>query len=132
MSRHTLLLVTLLILSGCNDDGTSSKNRKSAEAARIEREVARRVQVERLAVSERKSRLQTYRVISYVVLAGGAVTGLLWLQRQRAFGSSQNQSRPLQLQSWTDHFPTPANRVFDNASPVSPPPRVRNETTNRP
>ncbi|MEO5714654.1 MAG: hypothetical protein ABIT37_14300 [Luteolibacter sp.] len=132
MNRHAIVLVLLLILTGCRGNKSSIKIPASVEAARIEREVVKRVDAERLATSERKDRLHTIRVVGLIVLTGGAVTGLLWLQRQRAPISSLNRERQLQLPLGTDHQATPPTRVFDIANPGRTQPTTRHETPNRP
>lgn len=117
--RASLLLVLLLALSGCNEDEPASQSKKSADAARIEKEVTRRVEAAKLESTLRTNRLQTIRMIGLLALAGGAVGGLVWLRQSRvpaqASGSAIQQSQP---PLWQDHYPTHPGRVID--FPTSP------------
>src|SRR6478609_7535357 len=81
LMQKPILLATLLLLAGCHDDTPSTKSSKSAETARIEKEVAKRVEAAKLESTVRTSRLHTVRVVGFTVLAGGAVAGLLWVRR---------------------------------------------------
>jgi hypothetical protein len=121
-----ILFLILLTLPGCNDDTPGTRFKKTADAARIEKEVTRRVEAAKLDASVRKSRLQTIRLISFVVLAGGAVGGLVWLRQSRASGQSSPGSLLPQNHPplWTDHYPTHPGRVIDfPATPANPPQR---------
>ena len=86
--RYPILLAILLLLAGCHEDPSTST--KSAEEARIQKEVARRVEAARLEATVRTNRLQTIRMVGFIVLAGGAVGGLLWV-RQRHLPASLSQ-----------------------------------------
>lgn len=126
MMRITILLMMLLTLAGCKDDTPATRSKKTADAARIEKEVTRRVEAAKLEASVRKSRLQTIRLISFVVLAGGAVGGLVWLRQSRISGQSSPGSLlpPNHPPLWTDHYPTQPGRVIDfPATPANPPQR---------
>jgi hypothetical protein len=120
--RIIILFLMLLTLAGCKDDKPASRSKKSADAARIEKEVTRRVEAAKLDASVRKSRLQTIRLISFVVLAGGAVGGLIWLRQSRSSqGALLPQNHP---PLWTDHYPTHPGRVIDFPdTPANPPQR---------
>ena len=79
MTRTAILLAaalaTLFALTACPDG--------SGESARIEREVARRVEAERKAMNETADRLHTLRVVGFVILTVAAVGGLIWLLQPR-------------------------------------------------
>ena len=119
LMRTPLLLVLLFALSSCNEDEPASQSKKSADAARIEKEVTRRVEAAKLESTLRTNRLQTIRMIGLLALAGGAVGGLVWLRQSRvpaqASGSAIQQSQP---PLWQDHYPTYPGRVID--FPTSP------------
>jgi hypothetical protein len=89
--RPLILLAALLLVAGCDDDKSASKS-KTAEAARIEREVKRRVDAAGIETAAAENRLRTIRVIGFIVLAGGAAAALLKL-RHPAF--SYSPERPL-------------------------------------
>lgn len=138
MYRRTMLLASLLAVllmpGGCRDDpsdpGQSSKSSQAAEAARIEKEVVQRVAVVEQDLKVRQTRLHTYRTLGFIVLAGGAVGGLIWLQRHRSSNPAQSQERPLQLTRWWDHYTVPSTRVLElpPAAPTIAPPIARIET----
>ena len=112
-----MLLAVLLMLGGCREDpsdpGQSSKSSQAAEAARIEKEVVQRVAVVEQDLKVRQTRLHTYRTLGFIVLAGGAVGGLIWLQRHRSFNPAQSHEHPLQLTRWRDHYSVPSTRVLE-------------------
>jgi hypothetical protein len=113
--RVLILFLMLLTITGCNDDTPASRSKKSADAARIEKEVTRRVEAAKLDASVRKSRLQTIRLISFVVLAGGAAGGLVWLRQSPMSGQSSPGSRLPQNHPplWTEHYPPHPGRVIE-------------------
>ena len=126
--RSPILLTILLLLAGCHEDLSTSS--KSAEEARIQKEVARRVDAARLEATVRTKRLQTIRMVGFIVLAGGAVGGLLWV-RQRRMPASLSQVSRTSPALWNDHYPSPTGRVIDfpavptpprQSNPPSPPP----------
>lgn len=113
--RFPVILMILLLLTGCNDDSPTQSS-KAAEAARIEKEVARRVEAARYESIVRNSRLRTIRVVGFIVLAGGAVTGLIWLKNRRFPEHPALHSRHPGMQSpplWNDHYPSGNGRVID-------------------
>jgi len=135
MRCYTILLMTLLVLPGCRDDKAkdrAARATKAAQEARIEREVAKRVSTERLASTERKARLHTIRVIGFIVLTGGTVSWLVWLQNHRGSNpvrlSASNQ-HALPPQAY-DHYPVKPGRVLDLQQP-SPPTRHRRKRRRR-
>ncbi len=134
MYRRTMLLAVLLMLGGCREDppdpGQSSKSSQAAEAARIEKEVVQRVAVVEQDLKVRQTRLHTYRTLGFIVLAGGAVGGLIWLQHHRSSNPAQSHERPLQLTRWWDHYTVPSTRVLElpPAAPTIAPPIARIET----
>lgn len=81
LMRGFLLLMALLLVTSCNEDSPSSNSSKTAEAAKIEKEVAIRVNSARLEAAARDNLLHTFRVVGFILLAGGAVAGLMWVQR---------------------------------------------------
>lgn len=113
--RYSILLALLLALPGCKEDRSATKPSKAAEATRIEKEVARRVEAAKLESTVRTSRLQTIRLVGLVVLAGGAVGGLVWLRQSRLTPQPPqqllNQGGELPLR--TDHYPLRSGRVID-------------------
>jgi hypothetical protein len=126
MRYHIILPAFLLLLSGCRDDTAAARAAKAAEEARIDREVAKRVSGKRQASAERKDMLHTIRLTGFIVLTGGAVTGLVWLRRPQGAGSvgqsvSHQQTPPRQTY---DHHPVLPRRILDVQQP-SPPSRHR-------
>jgi hypothetical protein len=115
--RFSILLVLLLLLAlpGCNEDTSATKPSKTAEAARIEKEVVRRVEAAKLESTVRTSRLHTVRLIGLATLACGAVGGLVWMRQSRNPAKSphgaliQRNEPPLR----TDHYPPRSGRVID-------------------
>ena len=135
--RLPILLALILALSGCNEDAdksaSTSKSSKVAEAAKIEREVARRVETAKLESTVRTSRLHTIRIVGFTVLAGGAACCLIWLQyHHRSYNPEQSHGGPLQMPSWRDHYPVSTTRVLDLPPPAPPPAaRIENPTPPR-
>ena len=122
MRYHIILPAFLLLLSGCRDDKAAARAAKAAEEARIEREVAKRVSGKRQASAERKDMLHTIRLTGFIVLTGGAVTGLVWLRRPGGAGSVRqsvsHQQRP--LRQTYDHHPVLPGRILDIQQPAPP------------
>jgi len=121
----TILLLPMLamLLTGCKEDPPATSSAKAAEAARIEREVARRVSAARLESSVRTKRLHTIRVVGFILLTGAAVAGLLWLRNRRSpeHPSPQYRIQGTQPPLWNDHYPPGNGRVID--FPSAPPNR---------
>ncbi|MEO8613777.1 MAG: hypothetical protein ABI600_01440 [Luteolibacter sp.] len=135
MTRHAILIVVLIILTGCRDDETAASRKKSAEIERFDQELTGRVETERLELSERKIRLHTFRVVGFIVLTGGAVSGLIWLRQQRVSNpvgnrASNYQTPPTQA---NDHYPVPPGRVLDlrTSLPLTQARRTSHETPRR-
>jgi hypothetical protein len=131
LMRLTFIL-GFLLLSGCNDATPATQSSKAAEAARIEREVARRVEAARLDSAVRINRLRTIRVLGFIVLTGGALSGLLWLRNRDYPG----HPAPRTLRSgprpplWDDHYPSGNGRVIDlPAGPPNPGPAQSSNPT---
>ena len=112
MWKRTILLAAVLLLCGCPKDESATKPSK-AEQARIEKEVATRVAAAKEDMKVQKDRLKTIRVVGFILLAGGALGGLIWLQRNRAYVPPQPGERNLQMPTWLDHFTLPSTRVLD-------------------
>ena len=135
MLLAAILFAALLPLTGCPGDDPGSK---SAEAARIEKEVAKRVAQKSIEmdIEIRKSRMHTFRLLGLIALVGGAVGGLVWLQRYRGFNPAQPRERNLQMPRWWDHYMTPSNRVLElpppaaSAPPAPPVPQAARIETN--
>ena len=119
MHVRIMLFAALLLASACHDDQPVGK---SLEAMRIEREVARRVAIAEKDIKARQARLHTIRVVGFVLLAGGAVAGLLWVRQSRFPNIPPIVSRPAQ---WIDHHPPGEGRVLDLAAGHPPIPSVR-------
>lgn len=124
MRYHIILPAFLLLLSGCRDDKAAARAAKAAEETRIEREVAKRVSGKRQASAERKDMLHTIRLTGFIVLTGGAVTGLVWLRRPQGVGSvgqgvSHHQTLPRETY---EHHSVLPGRILDMQQP-SPPSR---------
>jgi hypothetical protein len=127
--RYTIiLLIALLSLTGCRDEeaeARAAKTAKVAEEARIALEVSRRVVTQRQALADRRVMLQTIRIVGFIALTGGAVSGLIWVRQQRGSSRSgtsisvQHEMPPLA----NDHYPVPTGRVLDLPSPSSPSPQ---------
>lgn len=115
-----LILVLLLSLSGCKEESPPPRPKDQAaqlEAARRERAAIRQSE-------DLRQHFQTLRVIGFIILAGGAVTLLVWTEirenRSRHIGSGYQTSRPL------DRTPQGSGvRVIQTAEP--PPPRNRRQ-----
>ena len=78
-----VFLAAIFLLLTCHDDEQAAKAAKAAEEARIEREVARRVEVARKGMAERDALLHTVTLTGFIVMAGGAVAGFLWVRQHR-------------------------------------------------
>jgi len=74
--------VALFMLFTCQDNERSAKA-KAAEEARIEREVARRVEVARKEMAERDALFHTVSWIVLVVLTCGGVAKFIWFRQPR-------------------------------------------------
>ena len=133
MRCYIILLMTLLILTGCRDDKARARAAKAAQEARIQREVAKRISTERQALAKSNTRLHTIRVVGFIVLTGGAVTGLVWLQNHRGsnpvrLSASNQQALPPQAH---DHYPVKPGRVLDLQPPSTPTRRRRKRKRRR-
>jgi hypothetical protein len=117
MLRAISILLVTFLLPCCRDDETSAKSSKSAEAARIEREVKRRVEVVEKDLKVRQTRLHTIRVIGFIVLAGGSVTLFVRLQRQRGVLPVHLPESLPPVSQWRDHYPVPESRIIDPDPP---------------
>ena len=125
MRIYIILLIALLSLTGCRDDeaaATAARAAKAAKETRIEREVSKRVFTQRQALSDHRDLLHTIRVVGFVVLAGGAVSGLTWVRRPRVPSSVENSFSPQQEVPAVahDHYPVPSGRVLDLQPPSAP------------
>ena len=123
----SVLLMALILLVGCHEDSSGSKSSKSAEATRIEKEVAARV-IKEVEVIEKNLKakqtlLHTFRILGFIALTGGAAGGLIWLQRNRRYNPMQNQERNLQMPRWRDHYTVRTNRVLELPPPAPPAPQ---------
>ena len=130
--RILLLLAFPLLMAGCKGNPPAAKSSKAAETARIEKEVAKRVEAARLESSVRTNRLRTIRIVGFCFLAGFAVAGLIWVQ-QPQFPNPQGRIAPPVVNrppQWTDHSRPPTGRVLDltptSRTPDVPPPRAPN------
>ena len=115
MRHRTLLVAATLLLAGCRDDTASSS--KSAEAARIEKEVKRRVEVVERDLKVRQTRLHTIRVTGFILLAGGSLALLVWLQHRRGIQPLHLPENLPPVTRWRDHYPVPPARVMDPPPP---------------
>ncbi|MEY3898440.1 MAG: hypothetical protein RLZZ214_3962 [Verrucomicrobiota bacterium] len=115
MFTRIILIVTVLMLGGCRDEPSSSK---SAEAARIEREVKRRVEVVEKGLKVRQTRLHTIRTTAFVLLAGGSIALLVWLQRQHGLHPTSTSERLAPVTRWLDHYAVSSSaRVIETHPP---------------
>ena len=122
MLTRLILIVTLLLLGGCGDGKSTSK---SAEAARIEREVTRRVEVVKKDLKVRQNRMRTIRTTAFILLAGGSIALLVRLQRQH--GLHPTPTRLLPVTKWLDHYAIPSSaRVIETQAPKHPTRKNRN------
>jgi len=144
--------VALFLLFTCQDSDRSARAAEKARIERIEkdanqrveREVAQRVEAEVAAKVDaleqkygaRRAELKTIRAVGFILLAGGALGGLIWLQRNHAYIPPQPGERNLQMPTWLDHFTLPSTRVLDlpphqlPPSPASPAPQDASNQTN--
>lgn len=114
MRKAIALLIISLLLPGCRDE------RKSPAADKIDKEVARRVEVAKseLKIEERSRRLRTVRIVGFVFLSAGSVACLVWLGRPRSpnpYGRSE-PSRIIPPPQWRDLRPPRKGRVLDLGS----------------
>jgi hypothetical protein len=138
MRPFIVTLAFLLLLAGCKEDPPAAKPSKAVEAARIEREVAKRVEAARLESTVRTNRLRTIRIIGFCFLAGFAVAGLIWVQQPR-FPNPQGRLAPpvvTRPPQWVDHSRSPTGRVIDlhtnpATTPVPPRPRTQSPVPGR-
>lgn len=115
MGKKIILLAALLMVSACRDEQVPDK---SAEEARIQKEVTRRVGiVETELETEFKTRqttLRTLRTIGFILLAGGAVAGLVWVRQSRFPNTPvRPATRHPVLPEWSDHYQPGSGRVID-------------------
>ena len=135
--RKTTIFLAAQLLVACHDDQSGGKSSKSAEEARIEREVTQRVAVVEKDLKVRQHTLHTIRVVGFILLAGGALGGLIWLQsHHRSFNSAQGMDLADRRPEWSDHYGISSSRVLELPPPgqsSTSPPRVtpdeRFETT---
>ena len=125
MQWAVVFVIAVFLLITCQDDKRSTR---AAQEARIEREVKQRVEREvaakTAAIEEkygvRKAQLRTIRVVGFILLAGGALGGLIRLQRHRPAIPLQSGERQLRTPAWRDHHPVPTTRVLDLQPGPSP------------
>ena len=118
--RKTPILLVVFLLAACHDDrsgGGGGKSSRAAEEARIEREVTQRVAVVEKDLKVRQNTLHTIRVIGFILLAGGALGGLIRLQRHRPFSPAQGAEPAVRRPEWRDHYPVPPTRVLELPPP---------------
>jgi len=128
MHRAIIFLIAVFLLVTCQSDQRSAR---AAEEARIEKEVTRRVKVEvaqkvdalEQKYSVRQAELRTIRAVGFILLAGGSLGSLIWLQRNHAYVPPQPGERNLQMPTWLDHFRLPSTRVLD-LQPQQPQPSI--------
>jgi len=155
MQWAIVFLIAVFLLITCQDNDRSARIAEKARIERIEkeadqrveREVARRVEAEVAAKADaleqkyrvRQAQLRTIRAVGFILLAGGALGGLIWLQRNHAHVPPQPGERNLQMPTWLDHFALRPNRVLDlpphqlPPSPASPAPQdAWNQTNSTP
>jgi hypothetical protein len=114
MFTRIILIATLLMLAGCRDEEVSSK---SAEEARIEKEVKQRVKVAEKALKVGQTRMHTIRITAFVLLAGGSIALFVRLQRQRGFHPTPIPERLPPVTRWMDHHAIPTTRVIETHPP---------------
>ena len=128
-----LLLAALLVLGGCRDEPSdsdqSSKASKAAQAARIEKEVVKRVALVEKDLRVRQTRMHTIRLVGFIMLAGGAVAGLVWLQSRRSFNLMQDPQSSVRRPEWNDHYPVASARILELPPPAPPAARIATRTT---
>jgi hypothetical protein len=114
MCKIIILLAALLMVSACHDEQDPDK---SAEEARIEKEVTRRVGIVETELKTRQTTLRTLRTIGFILLAGGAVAGLVRV-RQSRFPNTlvRPATRHPVLPEWSDHYQPGPGRVIDPLS----------------
>ena len=115
--RKTTILLTALLLVACNDDKATGKSSKSAEEARIQREIAQRVAVAEFDLKAKQNRLHTIRVVGFILLAGGALGGLVWLQHHRSYNPAQGPDLAGRRPAWTDHYGISTSRILELPPP---------------
>ena len=117
----------------------AAEKARAAERAQIQSEIDHRVELEvaqKLAVqvaaiekktNARLTELRTVRIVGFILLAGGSLGSLIWLQRNRSYIPPEPGERDLQMPTWLDHFTRPLTRVLDlrpPSLPVTPAPPV--------
>ncbi len=122
ISRWLLLSFVCFMLAACQED------QKSAEEARIEREVARRIAAERRQSEIRAERLRTLRIVGFLVLSGGALGTIIWCGWPRDAPGGPAAGGP---SSQILRHPPRGGRVIDLRQPPRPP-RSDHETPRHP
>ena len=115
------IAVALFLFFTCQDNERSAREARAAREARMEKDVARRVKQEVARKTEeleqkysiRQAELRTVRAVGFILLAGGALGGLIWLQRNHAYTPPQPGERNVQMPIWRDHYSLPSTRVID-------------------
>jgi len=115
--KEVILLVLILLLNSCLEDESGSA--KSAEAKKFEKAVAQRVEKEveviKTDLKVWQTRMHTIRMVGFIVLTGGAVGSLIWLQRNHSYNPGQEPERQLQIARprWWDHYAPRAGRILE-------------------
>jgi len=128
-----IVIAAVLLLVTCHDNERDARAARAAEDARIEREVARRVEIERKRLAGRDTLLHTVSWVVILGLTGGVVVRLLWVRRARNAESVLPVDRTIQTNQvsgiiqqprpqWNDYQAPRVGRVIDLRTVTRPQP----------
>ena len=96
MQFAIVFFMAIFLLLTCHDNEQAARAAKAAEEARIEREVQRRVEVARQEIAGRDTLLHTVSMAGFILMAGGAVAGFLWVRKHRVAAPVTPANRTVQ------------------------------------
>ena len=124
MRANAILFALVLLLPACHDDEGNA-----VEKAKIDREVARQIEIARKDLLTRQSVIRTCCAIGFAILTGGSIAGLIWLHCQRTALNTASRERNRLLSAWPDTPAGQPQRVLD--LPANPPTQRPHEAPRR-